>query len=121
MDIAPKPGELPRHYLQACLLLMMHERPMYGYSVREPLLELGLGLRDWGQVYRTLRTMERQGLILSCWENSESGPSRRTYYVTEKGREQLRAWAEGMTAAQTLVDRFLARYGHGATTRERAV
>ena len=47
---------------------------------------------------------------MSCWENSESGPARRTYYVTEKGAARLRDWAEGMVGAQPLVSEFLSRY-----------
>jgi poly-beta-hydroxybutyrate-responsive repressor len=113
MDIAAAPSQLPRHYLQACLLLLIDGRSLYGYSLREPLLELGVGQRDWGQLYRTLRAMEGRGLLLSCWENSESGPSRRTYHVTDRGREQLRAWAQGLAATQDIVGEFLARYDDG--------
>ncbi len=101
---------LPRHYLRACLLLLIRCGPGYGYNLRERLVDLGVVQNDWGRLYRTLRVMEREGHLLSCWENSEAGPSRRTYHVTEKGRAELDRWVQGVAEAQGLVDRFLARY-----------
>ena len=101
---------LPRHYLRACLLLLIRSGPAYGYNLREQLTDLGVVQNDWGRLYRTLRVMEREGLLLSCWENSEAGPSRRTYHLTERGRAELDRWVESVTEAQGLVDRFLGRY-----------
>lgn len=105
------PTELPRHYLQSCLLLLISDDPTYGYDLRDRLPELGLVQRDWGQLYRTLRGMEQAGLVLSCWESSGAGPSRRTYHLTEKGAERLAEWAHGMERGQARVNLFLSRYG----------
>src|SRR3954452_14462544 len=100
-DIEPDPPtELPRHYLPACLLLLIGDAPSYGYDLRDRLAGLGLVQRDWGQLYRTLRGMEREGLVLSCWETSEAGPARRTYHVTERGAQRLEAWATGLERGQ---------------------
>lgn len=101
---------LPRHFLQAALLLLIGRRPAYGYDLRAQLAQMGVDRQDWSQLYRCLRSMERSGLVVSCWESSESGPARRTYHVTEKGQAQLREWADGMAAAQALVSELLARY-----------
>ncbi|MEW6152768.1 MAG: helix-turn-helix transcriptional regulator [Actinomycetota bacterium] len=110
--IRPHPSrELPKHYLQAALLMLIEDQPAYGYNLRDQLGALGVEQHDWGQLYRTLRGLEKRGLVLSCWETSEAGPSRRTYHVTDKGRTQLALWAGGMAAAQPFVATFLARYG----------
>lgn len=110
----PSPPDLPRHFLQACLLLLIDAKPAYGYTLRDQLVAFGIVQNDWSQLYRTLRTMEKSGLALSCWTTSEAGPARRTYHLTDKGAEHLRTWAEGMAAAQPLVDAFLSRYGRHA-------
>ena len=101
---------LPRHYLRACLLLLIRNGPAYGYNLREQLTDLGVVQDDWGRLYRTLRVMEREGQLLSCWENSEAGPARRTYHLTDKGRAELDRWVGSVTEAQAVVDRFLVRY-----------
>lgn len=105
------PPDLPRHYLQACLLVLIDGTPAYGYTLRDRLRAFGVEQNDWSQLYRTLRNMEKGGLVLSCWTSSEAGPARRTYHVTDKGAERLRIWAEGMAAAQPFVDLFLSRVG----------
>ena len=92
------------------MLLLLGNRPTYGYELRDELAAIGAVQNDFGQLYRTLRAMEGGGLVLSCWESSEAGPSRRTYHVTDKGRAQLEAWIDGMALGQQVVRRFLARY-----------
>lgn len=114
-------SELPRHYLRACLLLLIRSGPAYGYNLREQLIELGVIHNDWGRLYRTLRVLEREGYLLSCWENSEAGPSRRTYHLTDKGTAELDRWVQSMTVAQVLVDRFLGRYDSPAFGRREEV
>ena len=101
---------LPRNFVQAALLQLLGDEPGYGYELRDQLAAMGVEQNDFGQLYRTLRTMERDGLVLSCWENSETGPSRRTYYVTDKGRDQLAAWVARIAVGRHVVERFLARY-----------
>jgi PadR family transcriptional regulator PadR len=108
-DVTPV---LPRNFLQASLLQLLGRKPGYGYDLRDQLVAMGVRPHDFGQLYRTLRAMEKDGLVLSCWESSEAGPSRRTYHLTDKGRAQLAAWAEGMAAGRRIVERFLA--GHHA-------
>lgn len=108
---------LPRHYLRACLLLLIRSGPAYGYNLREQLAQLGVIQDDCGGVYRTLRVMEREGQLLSCWENSEAGPSRRTYHLTEKGGAELDRWVQSVTETQDMVDLFLSRYGSPALDR----
>ena len=37
--------------------------------------------------------MEKDGLLESSWETSETGPARRGYELTEEGATWLHAWA----------------------------
>ncbi|MGH9281283.1 MAG: PadR family transcriptional regulator [Acidimicrobiales bacterium] len=115
----PLADALPRQFFQASLLLLIGRRPAYGYSLRAQLEDLGVARDDWSQLYRCLRGMERAGLVVSCWEGSESGPARRTYHATEMGHAQLREWAGVIADAQDLVADFLARCSRsGAPTRQ---
>lgn len=103
-------GGLPRNYLRPCLLLLIAEEPSHGYDLMEKLEILGLGSTDPGGLYRALRAMERDGLVLSEWETSTSGPARRTYALTEEGLEWLHAWAGALRESRRLLGRFLDRY-----------
>lgn len=104
------PGALPRNYLRPCLLLLLAESPSHGYDLLERLGRLGLAHADPGGLYRTLRTMEQEGLVHSWWEHSRSGPARRTYALTEDGVERLHAWADSVRAVRQLLGAYLDRY-----------
>lgn len=103
-------GGLPRSYLRPCLLLLIAEEPSHGYDLLLRLEELGLGMTDAGGLYRTLRSMEREGLVSSAWETSEAGPARRTYSLTSEGLDWLHAWAGALRESRRLLSRYLDRY-----------
>lgn len=105
------PGGMPRNYLRPCLLLLLAEAPAHGYDLLQQIGEFGLDDADPGGLYRTLRAMEQEGLVRSWWEPSEAGPARRSYALTDEGREWLHAWAGSLREVRRFLGRFLERYG----------
>ena len=101
---------MPRYYLRACLLLILAEMPAHGYDMAERLGRFGLGAVDKGGMYRTLRVMEEEGLVTSGWEQSPTGPLRRSYHITDDGRGWLETWAEGVRNGQVFAAVYLRRY-----------
>ena len=101
---------LPKNFLRPCLLLLIGECPSYGYDLLERLRELGFHQIDPGTLYRALRAMEQEGLVGSQWRDSELGPARRTYWLTEDGADWLHAWAGNLREARRTMDGFLGRY-----------
>ncbi len=80
---------LPRNYLRPCLLLLLAEGTSHGYELLDQIGALGLEKVDPGGLYRSLRAMDEEGLVRSSWEPSVSGPARRTYELTDDGRDWL--------------------------------
>ena len=103
-------GGLPRNYLRATLLLLLGEAPAHGYDLMEQIARLGLRTIDAGGLYRALRVMEQDGVVTSWWEHSASGPARRTYRLTDEGREWLHAWAGALRESHRYLSAYLARY-----------
>lgn len=103
-------GGLPKNFIRPCLLLLIREESAHGYDLLVKLDELGVKGNDPGGLYRTLRAMEQEGLVLSAWEPSELGPARRTYELTEEGEEWLHAWAGTLRETGRIVAAFLRRY-----------
>lgn len=101
----------PRNFLRPCLLLLLKERPAHGYDLVERLHTSFIDDTDAGGVYRTLRALERQGLVRSSWCTSAAGPARRTYALTAAGNEVLRHQVEALEATYRLVQTFLDRCG----------
>lgn len=100
------PVGLPRNYLRPCLLLLLAEGTSHGYELLDQVAELGLDRVDPGGLYRCLRAMDEEGLVRSTWEPSTSGPARRTYELTDDGRE----WLHVVAGSLAEVARSLAVY-----------
>ena len=112
-------ASLPKNFMRPCLLLLIREEASHGYDLLVRLDELGIRRTDPGGLYRTLRTMEREGLVESRWDISEIGPPRRTYQLTEDGEDWLHAWAATLSETGRVVEGFLKRYEafHHVTSR----
>lgn len=103
-------GTLPRHFLKPCLLLLLAEGPSHGYELLEHVRQLGIQGAEPGGLYRYLRAMERDELVSSWWEPSQSGPARRTYVLNDAGRSSLRASVDSLREVRQLLVNVLARY-----------
>jgi poly-beta-hydroxybutyrate-responsive repressor len=103
-------GGLPRNFFRPCLLLLLKEGANHGYDLLNRLADFTFSRHDPGFLYRTLRTMEREGLVRSWWEHSDAGPSRRTYALTEEGEEWLHVWAGALRESRRLLSHFTSRY-----------
>lgn len=110
---------LPKNFLRASLLLLVAEYPSHGYDLLERLRDLGVYDADPGGLYRALRAMEQEGLMISVWQESEMGPARRTYDLTDEGRDWLHAWAGALRETNRIVGRYLKRYEKVTTRRTR--
>jgi PadR family transcriptional regulator, regulatory protein PadR len=109
-DATSVPYGLPRSYLRPVLLLLLAEGSAHGYDLLEQLPELSLERTDAGSLYRSLRAMEQDGFVRSWWEDSPSGPARRTYELTDEGLEWLHVWSGSLAAVHRTLGRYLARY-----------
>ena len=104
------PAMLARNYLQGCLLLLLAEAPNHGYELLDQLAGLGLTHVDSGAVYRALRGLNDEGLVESHWEHSGHGPARRTYQLTDRGRDSLGTCAGNIATSSIYLRAFLARH-----------
>jgi poly-beta-hydroxybutyrate-responsive repressor len=105
-------GRLGRDLLTPYILLLLSTYQMHGYVLLQRLTELGLGLFDPATVYRTLRAMERDGLIASHWDTASEGPARRVYGLTDAGSAMLDSWAGALDAYQRTLATFFDLYAH---------
>lgn len=99
-----------RTILRPAVLLLLKQQGGYGYELMERLRELGIGDTDPGGLYRVLRAMEREDLVLSSWLPSEKGPARRRYSLTNEGEEVLRRSAASMVDQRRTLGELLNRY-----------
>ena len=61
--------------IQARLLLSLEQRRSHGYELMEILGQEG-DSPDPGSLYRTMRSLEEDGLVRSPWDTGNAGPAR---------------------------------------------
>jgi len=97
--------------MEPCLLLLIKEKAAHGYDLMSRLQEFGFGEdQDPGMVYRNLRRLEEQGMIMSRWDTSGPGPAKRFYEITAEGSEYLGTWAQTLAKNSERIQAFLERF-----------
>lgn len=94
--------------VQLWLLLLLAEKPMYGY---EMIRELEKRFSNFwkpqtGTIYPALEKLESKGLVMSRIEFREVGPDRRHYAITEKGERKLKLMMEKWTKMTEMVESY---------------
>ena len=100
---------LPKSFLHPCLLLLLREKPGYGYDLVNRLKKLGLD-DDSASVYRGLRALEQQRAVSSHWHTSSNGPARHVYALTPAGETQLNTAFEAAVDMYATIQRYFCRY-----------
>jgi PadR family transcriptional regulator PadR len=100
----------PRNWLVPVILLSLRDWNSYGYELMERATTFGFDAMNPGTLYRTLRQMEKDGIVESTWETSKGGPARRMYTITDAGKTYLDFWAKSLEQYQRTMDTFFRMY-----------
>lgn len=88
--------------LESCVLKIISKNDMYGYEITEQLSKFGLSMVAQGTIYPLLLKLEKEKLLTSYLKDSDSGPPRKYYKITDVGRQYLQdflpIWQEINTA-----------------------
>src|SRR3989344_3851367 len=102
-------GNIER-FIEPCILLLLSKDSSHGYGLMDGL-EKHCGEKvDIGDLYRTLRRMERDGWVKSDWKENKAGPDRRTYTITKEGKNFLEDAASSLVRTDKLIHHFLEGY-----------
>jgi PadR family transcriptional regulator, regulatory protein PadR len=98
--------ELRRGIVVLAVLSLMGSAS-YGYNLIQRLAGLGLEIEE-GTLYPLLRRLEKQGLLQSEWDTTESRP-RKYYRISQAGQDVLTAlrveWQETVMVMQRILER----------------
>ena len=108
-----------KNWLVPLLLLLLRQWSSYGYELMEKMSTFGVAAMNPGTCYRTLRQMERDGMVISDWDTSEAGPARRVYSITGVGEAYLNRWARSLDQYQRMMETFFRIYTGQPAPREK--
>ena len=102
-------GNLSRFVEPVVLLLLKKKGRSYGYDLGNDLHAHALtdAVIERAALYRTLRTLEANGNVVSEWETDQGGPARRVYKLTRQGENHLQEWAAVLYHVAKSMRRFV--------------
>jgi poly-beta-hydroxybutyrate-responsive repressor len=101
-------------FTEPAVLLVLRDNPGHGYELLVELQTLMPNERiDMGNLYRILRSLEREGLVTSTWDEEAPGPAKRVYVITQSGRRVLAQWVEAFKKIEQQITAFSKRYEEG--------
>ncbi|HIY07614.1 MAG TPA: PadR family transcriptional regulator [Candidatus Evtepia faecigallinarum] len=103
------PSQMLKGVLQGSVLAILGQKETYGYEIVQDLTAYGFGHVAEGTVYPLLLRLEKGGLVQARFVEGGSGPRRKYYALTDRGREELAAFRASfweMTAAVTRLPGF---------------
>ena len=74
------------------VLSLLSSGPSYGYAIIKKVRQLSSGNINWtdGMLYPVLHRLEKQELIESFWQTSETGRKRKYYCIKDTGHQALK-------------------------------
>ena len=103
----PMNSQFKKGALEICVLSQLAQGDKYGYELTERISE-EMSIAS-GTLYPILRKRKADEYVTTYLVESESGPARKYYKLTEKGyryqEELLKEWKEFIEAVERLISR----------------
>lgn len=79
-------SQMRKGVLEFCILSIIRRQEVYPSEIIEKMKEAGLGILE-GTLYPLLTRLKNAELLSYRWEESNSGPPRKYFSLTEKGEK----------------------------------
>jgi PadR family transcriptional regulator PadR len=108
MDGRVLAAQLRKGTLEYCVLALLAQQERYGFQLVRTLGAVDGLVTSEGTIYPLLSRLKKEGHVTTTWRDSEEGPPRKYYAITEQGKAVLDAfrveWRRFRTAVDSLVE-----------------
>src|ERR1700704_3018093 len=108
----PVQVQLKKGVLELCVLALLSRADNYAYDIASRLAE-GIDMGE-GTIYPLMRRMQTDGLVDTYLVESQSGPPRKYYRLTEAGKRSFQTQKDAWRAFAKAVDDILGDDTHDA-------
>lgn len=105
-------SQLLKGVLEGCILLIIHQESVYGYELSQKLQQYGLQEVSEGSIYPILLRLQKEQLIRGEFRESPSGPKRKYYHLTDRGKQALEEFKQEWFNIQGPVMKMLERWSN---------
>lgn len=100
-------AQMRRGTLEFCVLALLKDEERYGFDLVRALGSADGMVTSEGTIYPLLTRLRKDGLVTTTWEESPSGPPRRYYRITPRGRAALTDFTIEWRRFRDAVDRLM--------------
>ena len=100
-------AQMRRGTLEYCVLALLRKGDRYGFDLVRELASLDGMVTSEGTIYPLLTRLRKDGQVSTTWQESPSGPPRRYYRLTDKGRAPLASFTEEWQRFRDAVDQLV--------------
>lgn len=97
--------QLKKGVLELCVLALLSRGDGYAYDIAARLAK-GIDMGE-GTIYPLMRRLQQDGLVDTYLQESASGPPRKYYRLTDRGRDAFEAQRAEWRAFSTAVEDIL--------------
>lgn len=107
MNIENQKAQMRKGVLELCILSIIAEQDAYASDIIEKLKEAKLIIVE-GTLYPLLTRLKNDGLTTYRWEESNSGPPRKYFQITDIGKAVLNDLKPGWRELAVAVEKIIA-------------
>jgi PadR family transcriptional regulator PadR len=104
-------SQLRKGTLEYCVLALLRDGQRYGFELVRTLSEADGLLISEGTIYPLLSRLRRDHLVSTSWQESEAGPPRRYYQLTDAGKRALADFSDEWARFRDAVDALVTTQG----------
>lgn len=102
-------SQLRRGTVEYCVLALLRDEERYGFELVRTLSQTDGLVMSEGTIYPLLSRLRRENLVTTFWRESDAGPPRRYYRLTDAGRAALVDFTAEWARFRDAVDALLAQ------------
>lgn len=110
-------SQLRKGALEYCVLALLRDGQRYGFDLVRTLSEADGLLVSEGTIYPLLSRLRRDQLVSTSWQESEAGPPRRYYQLTDAGKRALADFSDEWARFRDAVDALVTTQGEQGDER----
>lgn len=102
-------AQIKKGFIEFCTLLIISKQKSYATEIINTLQEADLIVVE-GTIYPLLGRLKREELVTYEWEESKSGPPRKYFVLTDKGKQKLAKYKDSWKNLSKSINFLISKY-----------
>ncbi|MFZ7132415.1 MAG: PadR family transcriptional regulator [Eubacteriales bacterium] len=101
------PSQMLKGMLEGCILEIICKHETYAYEISKLLEKYGFGTISEGTIYPIILRLQKSELVKATLRDSNSGPKRKYYHLTEKGKINLNKFKNNWNELEYAINQLI--------------